>query len=378
MSTADHVDSQRRTGLPISGIHDALQQEWTALSAEIERQTGAPPLRANTSTLVVVIDQRTAVDTARETLHQLASAIPSRILLFIVDPECRTPDATIWAHCTLTSRGRQGGCYDVIEVILPPARIPAIPNIVSVHRLGELPTFVLWFGQAEIDSTDFAAVASIADRLVVDTETFDYPRRALHDYAMFLGTIGRTVLGSDLAWTRISTWRELIAQSFDPPGMRPFAMNMRSVDITYDQSQASGALLLASWLTSRLGLTPVNATDSRTMMELRATSGESRHRVTVNLHHSQQSGVGIRSVRILARSGSSIARISIIRGTESTSTARVESPGMPRQERVVQHIDPPRQELIAAELMHFKRGQIYENALSVAAQFYRILESKQE
>ncbi len=374
MSASEKAGPQ--TDVPISKIRDALHKEWTSLSAEVEQQTGSPPLRANTSTLVVIAEQGSVVQSTRHVLHQLASAIPSRVILFVIDPDCDTPVASIWAHCTLTTRGKQGGCYDVIEVTLPANRMQAIPNIVAVHRLGELPTFVVWTGQPAIGSTDFTAIATVADRLVIDTESFDDPHHALSDYAQFLGTAGASVLGSDLAWTRLSTWRELIAQSFDPPGMRRFAMNIRSVDITYDNSQASGATLLASWLTSRLGLQPVNAVDSRSSMELRASDGTSDHRVTLNLNHSHRSGIGIRSVRILARSGSSVARISIFKSDGGTSTARVESPGMPRQERVVQHVDPPRQELIAAELMRHTRGRIFESTLSTAARYCRIMESK--
>ncbi len=369
------LDANQRQNIPLAEVHDALQQKWATLSSEIEQHTSAPPMRANTSTLVVITDQGSSVGATRNTLHQLAAAIPSRILLFILDPMCAVPSASIWAHCTLTSRGRHGGCYDVIEVTLPPERVAAIPNIVAVHRLGELPTFVIWSGQTDLRAPGFEGVSTVADRLVIDTEGFDEPLEALRDYAMFLGTTGSGVLGSDLAWTRISTWRELIAQSFDPPGMRRFATNIRSIDIAYDESQSSGAILLASWLVSRLGLRPVNATSSPSTMELRATAGAAGSRVTVNLNHSHRAGSGIRSVRILARSGASTARISIFKNDAGTSTARVESPGMPRQERVVQHADPPRQELIAAELMRYTRRRIYEDALSAAAQFCRILES---
>ncbi|MEZ4521087.1 MAG: glucose-6-phosphate dehydrogenase assembly protein OpcA [Thermomicrobiales bacterium] len=364
-----------RSGIPISGISDALNQEWSELSSDVEQRTGDPPLRANTSTLVVVARAGSDAKDALETVHQLAPAVPSRVLLFILDPDCIIPEATIWAHCTVTPRGRHGACYDVIEITIAPDRIFAVPNIVAVHRLGELPTFVVWWGQAEISSPGFASIAGVADRFIVDSESYDRPLMTMHDYARFLGTAGTSVFGSDLAWARISTWRELIAQSFDPPSARRYAMNIRSVDITYDESQASGAMLLASWLTSRLGLEPANVNDNGSMMELRAATHDSDRRVTLNLNHSHRSGTGIRSVRILARAGSSVARISIFKRDTGTSTARIESPGMPRQERVVHHADAPRQELIAAELMRYTRDKIFEEALSHAAEFYRLLES---
>lgn len=364
-----------RTGIPLSNIRDALHDEWGDLSSEVERQTGEVPIRANTSTLAVIADAGPTARTARETLHQLASAIPSRIILFILDPDQDVPSAEVWAHCTLTPRGRHGACYDVIEVTISPDRVHAIPNIVAVHRLGELPTFVFWNGRAEIGSAQFRSIAGVADRLVVDTEGFPRPLEAIRDYAVFLGTTGANVLGSDLAWTRISTWRELIAQSFDPPSTRRYVSNIRSVDISYDESQASGAILLASWLAARLNLAPVSATDSSSLLELRATSGKSDQRVTFNLNHSHRSGVGIRSVRILARSGTSFSRISIIKGEGGTSLARVESSGMPRQERVVHHVAVPRSELIAAELTRYTRLRVFEESLAHAAEFYRLAES---
>lgn len=371
------VDGRRpRAGIALSEIHDALIKEWSDLSSEVESQTGNLPLRANTCTLVVITARGAAVRAVREALHQLAAAIPSRVLHFVFEPKQQTPTAEIWAHCALTPSGKQGGCYDVIEVVISPDMVNAIPNIVAIHRLGELPTFVVWIGQADIGSPGFRSVTSVADRLIIDTESYSRPLAALRDYAMFLGTAGSGVLGSDLAWARISTWRELIAQSFDSAPVRRYLWDIRGVDISYDDSQTSGAILLASWLGSRLNLEPVSATDSHTAMELRASSGRSDQRVTFNLHHSHQSGVGIRSVRILARSGSSASRISIIRGTGDTSTARVETSGMPRQERVVHHVDAPRHELIASEFMRYTRDRVFEESLSHAAEFCRILESK--
>ena len=52
--------------IPISEIHDALQHEWGELSATVEEQTGALPLRTNTSTLVVIAEAGRLAARARE------------------------------------------------------------------------------------------------------------------------------------------------------------------------------------------------------------------------------------------------------------------------------------------------------------------------
>ena len=355
--------------IPISEIHDALQHEWGELSAIVEEQTGALPLRTNTSTLVVLAEAGRPAARARETLHQLAAAIPSRVILFILDRECESGWAAVWAHCALTPRGTSAGCYDVIEITLPPDRLEAIPNIVFVHRLGELPTFLIWNGIVDFDSDGTRAVAAVADRLVIDSESFADPLQATRDYRRFLTGQQSRLLGSDLAWTRMSTWRELIAQSFDPLGTRQFVNDIRRVDINCDQIQSSGAILLGSWIISRLGCSPAEATQSASLLELRSMRNDTEHGPTVRLGSSHLSGIGIRSVRILARSGPETARVSVIRGESGTSTVRVESPGMPPQERVVQHADVPRRELIAAELMQHGRDRVFDDAHALAAQY---------
>ena len=100
----------------------------------------------------------------------------------------------------------------------------------------------------------------------------------------------------------MSTWRELIAQSFDPPATRPFVNDIRRVDINCDQIQSSGAILLGSWIISRLGCSPAEATQSASLLELRSIRNDTEPGPTVRLSSSHLSGIGIRSVRILARS----------------------------------------------------------------------------
>jgi glucose-6-phosphate dehydrogenase assembly protein OpcA len=191
---------------------------------------------------------------------------------------------------------------------------------------------------------------------------------------VFLGTAGSTVIGSDLAWTRLSTWRELIAQSFDPSNMRRFAGDIRSLDLTYDAAQASGAILLGSWIVSRLGFHPVRASDSPSTLQLVARHPKDGRQLNIKLHHSQRTGIGVRSVRILARTGSEYARISILKDDHGKSIHRIDCAGMPRQERVVHHSEPPRGELIAAELMCYKRDKTFEEALACGAQFQKIIQ----
>ncbi len=368
------IQDAHAEGIPISAIRSTLTQEWQRLSSYVAEETGSPPLRAATSTLVLIVGPGDEYQRAREALHQLASVVPSRAILFVLDEERSTPVAHVWAHCTIGDRHRPRSCYDVIEIELPHNRIEAIPNMIAVHRLGQLPTFVIWNGVAEFESSAFHDIAVLADRLVVDSERFSDPLKALQRYARLLESEGSSVVGSDLVWTRLSTWREIIAQSFDASNTRRFAPEIREIDLSYDASQASGAILLVSWVISRLGLEPQDVLTTPSALSLRARSPDGNRQLNANLHQSRLSGAGLRSVRLLARSGSETVKISIINDDRGRSIHRIDCTGMPRQERVVHHQAPPRNELIAAELLRHSRDSVFEKSLAVGAQIQHIAE----
>lgn len=357
----------------IDQIGTALSEEWARLSGEVESATGQPPLRTTTLTLALITRGRRMAARAREVVHQLADAVPSRVLLFnIDDSEEATPLAQIWAHCSIPGARRNGHCYDIVEIRVPQDRLAAIPNIIALHRIGELPTFVVWLSQSDFTSEPFRRIARVADRLVIDTENFGSPLAALRDYAYFLGTSGGSCAGGDLAWTRTSTWRELIAQSFDMPQAAEAVSDIGRIDIAFDASAESGALLLASWFTSRMGVEPVAVNRGRGTTSVQARNADGSRNVSINLDHSHSAGFGMRAVRLQAHGRQSTVRVTVQRKEHDRSTVRLESSGMPRQERIVHHPSSPLSELLGAELMRFKRDRIYEEALAHAAQLSRL------
>ena len=94
--------------------------------------------------------------------------------------------------------------------------------------------------------------------------------------------------------------------------------------------------------------------------------------MTIMLDRISSTGMGLRAVRVHARAESRAARISIRRQTIERSVVRVETTGMPRQERIVRHPRPDSEQVIGSELMKFHRDRIYEEALAHAASFARL------
>jgi glucose-6-phosphate dehydrogenase assembly protein OpcA len=147
--------------------------------------------------------------------------------------------------------------------------------------------------------------------------------------------------------------------------------DVSSVEISFEPRAESEALYLAGWFTSRLGWQPVSASWADPRPELRARDRQGRP-VSVGMNRVHGSGVGLRAVRLMARSGTRATRITVRRQGEDRSAVDIEMAGLPRQRRFVQHLDPPPQALIADELLVFRHDRIYMEALASAAHYAQL------
>ena len=127
---------------------------------------------------------------------------------------------------------------------------------------------------------------------------------------------------TDLAWTRLTTWRSLLAAAFDQPVGKVKRGTVESVP-----GHAS-ALLLSAWLGERLGV-PVKVSDS--------------------------SGPGLTRVTLVTDDGD----VTITRGDGRLAT--LSRPGQP--DRRVALSRRPTSELLAEELRRLDPDEIYAAAI---------------
>ncbi len=124
----------------------------------------------------------------------------------------------------------------VIEGLLP----RYLDNLVAARRISSLPAVAWWRGG---DPEVLAAVAPLVDRLVMDSpDPHD-------DWATAARLVDLTSVG-DLRWTRLSRWRNLMAQFFDLPDIRAAAAGFSALEIA--AADEPGARLFAAWLSTRL------------------------------------------------------------------------------------------------------------------------------
>jgi len=187
-------------------------------------------------TLVVVADEQ-HVDEAREAATTAAAAHPCRVLVVVrrkleaddrLDAEVQV-GGQLGAHEFVVMRMYGRLCLHAESVVLP-------------LLASDAPVVTWWHGDTPARLA-YDALGVLASRRVTDTAATEDPIAALkaraRDYAP-----GDT----DLAWTRATPWRALLAASFDD-----LDADVRSAEV---QSQAGNpsAALLAGWLTTRLGV----------------------------------------------------------------------------------------------------------------------------
>ncbi|HSX21465.1 MAG TPA: glucose-6-phosphate dehydrogenase assembly protein OpcA [Gaiellaceae bacterium] len=182
------------------------------------------------------------LDPARAALAGMAERHPSRTIILIPDPDSGKDriDAAISLECYALAELERDVCSEVIELRLHGRRAKAPASIVQPFLISDLPVFLRWRGEPTWGSPELEQLVDIVDRLIVDTTEWDdlpYPYKNL-------ATLFERTAVSDIAWSRTSRWRALLASLW------PDIADVGSIRVTGTDAQA---FLLAGWLRSRLG-----------------------------------------------------------------------------------------------------------------------------
>jgi glucose-6-phosphate dehydrogenase assembly protein OpcA len=222
---------------------------WDTNGAEIvktlaaERRAAGALASGLALTLVVVADEAHAED-AQRAATQAAAAHPCRVLVVVrrrVDADDRL-DAEVQV-------GGRLGANEAVSMRMYGRLTLHAESVVLPLLASDAPVVTWWHGVTP-DKLAYDALGVLAGRRITDAIDDDDPMAALKrrakDYAP-----GDT----DLAWTRTTPWRALLAAGFDDVSDEP-----TSAEVAAERGNPSAALL-AGWLTARLGVR-VKRTDS--------------------------------------------------------------------------------------------------------------------
>jgi glucose-6-phosphate dehydrogenase assembly protein OpcA len=172
-----------------------------------------------------------------------AAEHPCRLLIVVRDPLGGRADIPSRLNAEIVVGGRLGPCEGVILRMWGRLALHA-ESVVMPLLAPDVPVVTWWHGEPP-DRIAYDPLGVVADRRVSDSVQCPDPIAALHtraeDYAP-----GDT----DLAWTRTTPWRTLLAGFFDTINTPAVAAT-----VTSSADDPTGALV-RGWLQARLRLTP--------------------------------------------------------------------------------------------------------------------------
>jgi glucose-6-phosphate dehydrogenase assembly protein OpcA len=265
-------------------------------------------------TLVVVVDEKhaeEAIQVANDASHQH----PCRIIAVVTGNKR--------GASRLDAQIRVGGDAGASEVVVLRLYGPLTAHgrsVVIPLLLPDSPV-VAWWPQDAPKNVSEDAIGAMAQRRITDAAHCRSPRADMKQRARTYAP-GDT----DLAWTRVTLWRGLLAAALDQPPFEP----VLSATVT-GATDSPSADLLAAWLGHALKC-PVNRTRSR-------------------------AGSGVVSVRLERASGA----IDLVRPEEGDSATLLQ-PGQPDRSIALPHRSDP--ECLADELRRLDPDEVYAEVVT--------------
>jgi glucose-6-phosphate dehydrogenase assembly protein OpcA len=179
---------------------------------------------------------------ARSVLAALQERHPSRVIALFPDPESSRDALDAEVEVLRFGKGGVRGSIasEVVSIWLRGRRAAAPGSVVEPLLVSDLPAFLRWRGDVTFGSPALEQLVGVVDRLIVDGTEWRDPDATYR----YLPTLFERVAVSDIAWTRLLSWRQAMARLW------PGAANAERLVVAGPRAEG---LLLAGWLRSRLG-----------------------------------------------------------------------------------------------------------------------------
>lgn len=188
-------------------------------------------LRACAMTLIATVDGDADAQEVGEIIARLMHQHPSRVI--VLRAATQEPDglsARVFAQCWMPFGKRQQICCEQIEITASQEHLADLPKLVLGLIAPDLPV-VLWCRSERLAlDPAFQQLFPLTDKIIIDAATFSDSTAALN-YARHWNQHGRNV--GDLAWTRLTPLRELVAQSYDSERARAHLKDLQRIEISY-------------------------------------------------------------------------------------------------------------------------------------------------
>ncbi|HET6212340.1 MAG TPA: glucose-6-phosphate dehydrogenase assembly protein OpcA [Micromonosporaceae bacterium] len=192
---------------------------------------------------LIAVAEEPQIRAVEDAVTIAAAEHPCRLLVVSRDPLGGRADAPSKLDAEIVVGGRLGPCEAVVLRMSGRLALHA-ESVVMPLLAPDVPVVTWWHGEPP-DRIAYDPLGVVAERRITDVAVCPDPISALrqraNDYAP-----GDT----DLAWTRITPWRTLIAGAFDT-----ISAPVTAVHVVASADDPTAALL-GGWLQARLGVAP--------------------------------------------------------------------------------------------------------------------------
>ena len=191
-----------------------LADLWVSTARQGDGDGGEGVLRACAMTLVVLTEESEDVSTLGETLAALMPEHPARaIVIRLRGAGERDLAERVYAQCWKPFGQRRQICCEQVEIIASDAALADVPSVVLPLAVADLPVVFWCRSPRVVQVPEFRELTALATRIIVDSGAFPDPVAALQwlDEAVKRPR----PLMADLAWTRLTRWRETLSQVFE-------------------------------------------------------------------------------------------------------------------------------------------------------------------
>lgn len=377
MATTLTID-EATWGAEVSSV-SALEHELTRLrraSSAHAREQGRTIARAAVLNLVVYAEREIHATRAGATIGRLADRHPSRGIVVLGDRTREGIDVSIKLHCHVPRKDENAQvCYEQILARVKGDADERIASLVIPLLVPDLPVFLWWTDTPPHDARRFDDLIELADRLIVDSADFARPDVTLPVLADLGRAYRQRAFGiTDLNWTRLTPWREIVAAFFDVGAWRPALDDIIGVRVGFAVDpdgrviHPSQALLLVGWLASRLGWAATETlapSEAGGLLFQMARGDGTPIEVRVRPRYERGLDTGdVSGLRIQSRSRDDLIEFVLKRSPDPRHvTATVVVNGETRSQRVVLLPSPAIEELLREELSIVGSDRVYEDAL---------------
>jgi glucose-6-phosphate dehydrogenase assembly protein OpcA len=360
-------------GLPLSQVERELSRQMDAAKEPGE----SPVQRAHMSNLVIFTDRPETAAQLGETIPGIVMLHPARVLLLVGLSGEGNDD--IRGEVSVWCQRHRGGPKACCEQVTLRAHGPAVERLPFAMRglvIGDLPTNIWWaaVNPPSLGGPLLHGLSEYAQQVIYDSIGWPEPARGVAATTTWLEHFehaphnGRWHVASDLNWRRLKYWRRLLAQALDPNTAPDAIATITEVLVEHGPHAVVQALLLVSWLASRLGW-KVEGGRVQPGVETTWKAAAPHGALRLRLRRLPEGPSEIRKIRIACASAGKTSTLTF--QVESEQRLAVVLEGENAAARTMTIPSQPLSELVARQLSDRERDPVFRESMAVAQTFAR-------